>query len=369
MYYAVFRINGKQKWIPLNIENKRGNKTKADKKLKEILVMAERNPNMFDKIDFCAYAKKWLHEVKSQVDTMTFEGYKQHLEKHIIPHFEPLKLAIQDIRVSHIEEYYKAKMSGGRLDGKEGGLSRASVKRHSVVLSLIFKQARANELIIDNPCEAAVIPKAKQQMKRTDFYSVEQCKQLLEITDNTILHDMIQITFLYGLRRSEMIGLRWKDIDFINDTITIQHTVVVNGVVERKDRTKNSTSNRIYPLLPDIKQMLNERKSEQNNNRDLLGSAYVDTPYIFVKADGNTYYPDYPTKMLEKVLERNKLPHIRWHDLRHSCASMLIDKGWSMKDVSDWLGHADIGTTMNIYGHLSMEHKRKAAASLDGMLN
>ncbi len=180
---------------------------------------------------------------------------------------------------------------------------------------------------------------------------------------------MIYITFVYGLRRSELMGLRWLDIDFDNNTITIQHTAVANGIVERKDKTKNASSNRVYPLLEDIKGILLNIQKGQSEYQKLFGNCYHDTGYVFTKENGELYYPDYPSKRLQKVIKRNGLPHIRWHDLRHSTASMLIEKGWSMKDISEWLGHADISTTMNIYGHLSMEHKRTLGNSLNGILN
>lgn len=127
------------------------------------------------------------------------------------------------------------------------------------------------------------------------------------------------------------------------------------------------TSRRTYPLLNDIKKLLLEIKEKQEEYRKLYGNCYIDSQYVFTNADGHPYYPSYPYHMLQKYLKRNNLPYIRWHDLRHSCASMLILKGWQMKDISEWLGHSDIGTTMNIYGHISMEHKRELGNTLNGL--
>ncbi len=115
--------------------------------------------------------------------------------------------------------------------------------------------------------------------------------------------------------------------------------------------------------------LLDEMLDEQERNRKLFRNCYIESGYIFVKQDGKPYYPSYPTHELSKIITKNNLPHIRWHDLRHSTASMLIEKGWHMKDISNWLGHADIGTTMNIYGHISMEHKRQLGNSLSGLIS
>lgn len=336
----------------------------------EILSAYENNPNIFDKINFVEYMDKWLKTIKNQVDIVTYEGYRSYLEKHIKPYFKSLKLNLQDIKMSDIEKYYQYKSVSGRLDGKSGGLSYRSIKLHSVVLNLIFNEAIRQSLIKDNPCQYAKIPKtAKKSEKKVDFYTTEQCKKLLAATKGTTLYDMIYITFMYGLRRSELMGLKWSAIDFDNNTLSICHTVVLQNVVIAKDTTKNQSSNRVYPLLEDVKEILLRRKAQQEEYKKLFGDCYNDTGYIFAKEDGSTYYPSYPTHSLERALDNHNLPHIRWHDLRHSCASMLILKGWSMKDISEWLGHADISTTMNIYGHLDMEHKRTLGNGLNGLLD
>jgi integrase len=372
IYQAVFYIKGRKNaiWRSTGIKVQRGNKRKAEQRMKEIISEFDDNPNMFDKINFVTYIDKWLKTVKNQVDKITYEGYKSYADKHIKPYFKPLKLNLQDVKMSDIEKYYQYKSVSGRLDGKEGGLSYRSIQLHNVVLNMVFNEAIRQSIIKENPCRYAKIPKtAKRSDKKIEFYTPEQCTTLLEVTTGTILYDMIYITFMYGLRRSELMGLKWSAVDFDNNTLAICHTVVLQNVVVEKDTTKNQSSNRIYPLLDDVKEILLRRKRQQEEHKKLFGNCYNNTGYVFVKEDGSQYYPSYPSHELQKQLQKNNLPHIRWHDLRHSCASMLILKGWSMKDISDWLGHADIGTTMNIYGHLSMKHKRTLGNSLNGLLN
>ena len=224
-------------------------------------------------------------------------------------------------------------------------------------------------IINNNPCEYAKLPKETNHNTVAKFYTAEQCKKLLEVTKGSVLHDMIYLTIIYGLRRSELMGLKWDAVDFDNNTITIKHTVVLQNQIVAKDKTKNKSSNRVYPLLDDIKEILLKIKDKQQKDKKFFGKAYKKNDYIFKDVRGNQYYPSYPTHSLRKILKKNELPHIRWHDLRHSCASMLILKSWQMKEISDWLGHADIGTTMNIYGHLDIVHKRDLGNSLNGMFN
>ena len=368
-YYAVFRIDGKTKWHSLGIEAKRGNKRKAEFAMTELITKYCENPNLFNKIQFANYIKEWLVCVKKQVDIITYEGYRQYAERHIIPYFEEKNIMLQDVRIQDVESYYNYKSITGRLDGKEGGLSPRTIKLHAIVLNLVFKRAICEGLIERNPCDYAKIPKSRSTKSVANFYTAEECKQLLKIVENTPLYDMIYITVIYGLRRSELMGLKWDAIDFENDTVTVKHTVVLNSnIVEKKDTTKNKTSMRTYPLLPDVKEILIRIKTDQEKNKKLFGNCYVKTDYVFTREDGSCYYPSYPTEMLTKYLKKNKMPHIRWHDLRHSCASILIVKGWHMKDISEWLGHSDIGTTMNIYGHISIAHKREISCTLRGLL-
>ncbi len=337
--------------------------------MNEILSEYEDNPSMFDKIDFTRYITLWLNDVKNHIDLITYEGYSQYANKHIIPYFEPKKLKLQDVKLSDIEGYYKYKSISGRLDGKQGGLSYRTIKLHSVVLNLVFEYAVRNKLIKDNPCTYAVIPQtAKRSKKKVDFYTAEQCHKLLNTVKGEPLYDMVYITFMYGLRRSELMGLKWSAVDFDNATIDICHTVVVNSSIIEKDKTKTESSCRTYPLLDDVRAILLKRKSEQEEYKKLFGDCYINTDYIFTREDGSKYYPSYPTQALSKVLKKSELKRIRWHDLRHSCACMLLEKGWSMKDISEWLGHSQISITMDIYGHISMDRKRTLGNSLNGVL-
>lgn len=364
-YYAVLSIDGKKKWINLQIPTSKGNKRRAEQKMNELVLEYSSNKAMFTRTKFTDLALEWLGYIKLHIDTVTYQGYEQYVKKHIVPYFKPKNLYIQDMKISDIEGYYNFKLSSGRLDGKKGGLSTNSVRLHSVALKLIFKYALLNGIIKENPCTYAVIPKKDDIKKKTEFYTATQCNRLLDVTSGTPLHDIILITFLYGLRRSEVMGLRWCDVDFENNTVTIQHTRVLNKTVVVKDKTKNTSSNRIYPLLDEVKSTLLRLQDKQRQNKEQLGNAYTDSGYVFVNEYGEPFYPSYPTHRLTHFIQKYNLPHIRFHDLRHSCASYLLSKGWSMKAISDWLGHSEIGTTMNIYAHINMSQKRDLAKTID----
>ena len=211
------------------------------------------------------------------------------------------------------------------------------MKRHKLIIQFICKEAIKNNLILKNPCEFVVLP--KQQRREADFYT-------------------------YGLRRSEVLGLKWDSINFASGIVTIKHTVVRFSTVVEKDSTKNASSFRSYPLTAEIKEILLQLKQQENENRKLFGKDYNESDYIFKWADGKPFAPDYVTRNFSQLLKKHNLRHIRFHDLRHSCASLLIANDFSIKDIQEWLGHSDIQVTANIYAHLDVKRKNNIASSM-----
>jgi len=375
VFYAIFSYKDwkgkyRTKWYSTGIKAKgKMSEREARKRLKELREQfyTDRekleNPQKF----VVLYMTEWLKEAEDHVDIITYRSYKQHIEKHLIPYFEPLNLKLSDVTRRTIEDYYRFKSTGGRLDGKPGGLSRSTIKRHSVVLNQIFTDAVMNGLIDKNPCEYARIP-LKRVNTVQKYYTVEQCKKLLEATLGQDIHDMIEITVLYGLRRSEMLGLRWRDIDFESGKVYIRHTrVATYGTPIAKDSTKNKTSNRIYPLLSSVRAILEKIRARQEDDREFFGDTYFDSDYVFTHEDGTPYHPDFPSKKLRKVIRSKGFEELNWHGLRHSCASMLAAMDWQPKAIADWLGHSDIRTSLDIYTHTSISHKAALGETLEGV--
>lgn len=323
---------------------------------------------------FSDFLYVWYHAYpnmprKENVDSVTLEGYKEYIDLHIAPYFRAKKIRTTDISREVLNEYYKHKTLFGRVDGK-GGLSYNSVRLHRAVINLALQYAVEENLLAHNPNQYAWIPKDNQAPKKMNFYNAEQVAELLELFHDRILGLMILITTYYGLRRSEMNGISWRSIDLVNDTITIQRVVVLKKTIHRKEKTKNKFSNRTYPLLPDIKKKFLQLADIQKHNRERYGEFYFESDEIFVHPNGKPYYPSYSSHEFRKLMKqfvaegKTKLPIYRWHDLRHSCASILLSLGWSMKDISEWLGHADIQTTMDLYAHVDLARKRALAAQI-----
>lgn len=365
-YYAVINTTDrfgkrKQRWISSGLDVK-NNKKKAEKFLRDTLQgYKEATSDIDPDILFGEYIKLWLEETKKTVDEITYQGYLSVANAQIIPYFENVRVPLCKLKREDIQRYVDLKSENGRLDGK-GGLSPKTMKTHKLIIQLALKNAVKNGLIGENPCDFIKLPKMKQ--REPEFYTISQLNALFTAIRAESLYPLIYFTVIYGLRRSEVLGLKWDSVNFELNTVTVKHTVVRFTTVVEKDSTKTASSYRSYPMTDDVRHMLLELKESENKNRTLFGKEYTENDYIFKWADGKTYAPDYITKKFTKLLKKYNLPHIRFHDLRHSCASLLIANGFTLKDIQEWLGHSDIRVTANIYAHLDTERKKNIASSM-----
>lgn len=368
-YYAVINFsdtNGKrkQKWISTGFEIK-GNKKNADKFLREKLKEFELQENLTPTdILFSDYLVMWLNNKKISIDEITYNSYKWICDSHIIPYFKEKKIKLSKLSRTDLQNFINYKAQYGRLD-KKGGLSPKSIREQRNIINLACKDAVINNLILSNPCEYLNLPPA--QKRDPTFYTKKQVAELLNAIKNEDLYALIYFTVVLGLRRSEVLGLKWDSIDFDRKFITIKHTVVnYRGTVE-KDTTKNKSSYRTYPMNEYVEQLLLDLKSKESKNKRSFGKKYIVNDYIFKWDNGKPYSPDYVTAKFSKLLKKYNFPHIRFHDLRHTCASLLIASDYQLKDIQEWLGHSDIQTTANTYGHIDIERKKNISNSISDM--
>lgn len=176
-----------------------------------------------------------------------------------------------------------------------------------------------------------------------------------ELVKDTTIEVPVMLTIFYGFRRSEVCGLRWQSIDFETNLIHVEHTIIDGKGV---DATKSDTSNRYLPMNKEISTYLKSVRKKQLENKLFYGDAYIDSGYVCTYANGDYIKPDYLTRAFARLLDKNgdKLKKVRFHDLRHSSATMLLSLGFSLKDIQAWLGHSDIATTQ-IYAHFIEERK------------
>lgn len=345
------------------------NKRKAEAILREFIIQIESELQENEKAreQFLTLYEEWLNTIMPhKVRENTLYQYKKAFEEHMKPYPVFQNAPLKSVTPKMIQEFYTQ---------LESCISPNTIKKLHYNLHSFFKYAVNMEMIDRNPTERVTLPKQRKS-KVGSAYTATQLQQVLKLFQNDVIFIAVLMAASYGLRRSEVCGLKWSNIDFKQNCIHICHTAVhKGGAVLYVDNTKSETSNRVLPLTPTIKKLLIETKLKQNMYRVQLGEKYVDSDYICTWPSGQPIQPNYITQHFRKTLERaNKedeclqLPVLRFHDLRHSAASLLHAGGADLKDIQAWLGHSDISTTANIYAHLGFDEKIKLATSLEAAL-
>lgn len=374
-YYIVLNTyeNGKrkQKWINTELPVK-GNKTKAQKLLRETLEDYEKAEELRAQqeadranIPFVDAIKLWYSEKTADfehpIDEVTKQGYETLMKNHVFPYWEKKGFLLREINKNNLQDYINEKAKNGRLDGK-GGLAPRSLKLLKNIVNQTLLYCVSEGMIPNNPCQFVKLPACERY--EAHFYTKSQIDELLGKIKDEPLYPLIRLTALYGLRRSEALGLRWDCVNFEAETITIRRTVSKVTTVVEKDKTKNASSRRSFPMTPEIKELLLNLKAQQEKDKEFFGDTYHECDSVFRWSDGRPFSPDYVSDKFPKLLMANGMPHIRFHELRHSAASNLLNMGFSLKDVQEWLGHSDIKTTANTYGHLDAKRKLSMAEAL-----
>jgi integrase len=373
-YHAVVEIadgNGrpKQRSKSTKLAVAGNNKRKAEAILSEFVAQVEKEAMESPRAreEFLYLYDEWLDNIMPhKVRENTLYQYRKSYEEHIATYQPFTGMQLKDMKPKVIQDFYIY---------LQLQISPNTIKKIHSNLHSFFKHCLNMELIDRNPTERVELPKQKKSEVGA-AYTAEQIKQVMKVFQGDILETVVLLAVSYGLRRSEVCGLMWKNVDFTNNCIHICHTAVhKGGQVIYVDDTKSATSNRILPLTASVKQHLIKVKFHQNAYRVAFGEKYMNSDYVCTWHNGKNILPNYVTQHFRQTLEKAnkedeqlKLPVLRFHDLRHSAASLLHEGGADLKDIQAWLGHSDISTTANIYAHLGFDAKTKLANSLEAAL-
>lgn len=319
---------------------------------------------------FTDFMLEWLEMMKSRIEETTYASYASAIKQGIVPYFLGKGYTLTDMEANpkYIQDYYQHDL--------DKGLTANTVIRRHANIRKALQHAFQLDLIKSNPADKIERPKKADYI--ASYYTGEELSVLFEASKGDPLELPIILAAYYGLRRSEVLGLKWNAIDFENKKITINFTVteVNNGdgrgnFIVEKARTKSKSSRRVLPLVKPIEDLLIKIKQEQDENRMLCGSSYNDKYLDFVNVNklGERIKPNYISQHFNLILKKNGLRKIRFHDLRHSCASLLYASGVSLKEIQQWLGHSDISTTSNIYTHLDYSSKVTSANAILSVLD
>lgn len=367
LFYMVLSYNDmdrkrQQPWFSTGLPIK-GNKKRAEKMLSELrsTFQIPTKADMDANILFADYLEEWLEIAKSRVKIATYCSYSTMIKKTIAPYFREKKITLKDLEARHIQTFYTEQLQKVKPN--------TVIHYHANIHSALKYAVRTDRILV-NPADK--IDRPKKNDFSPGFYDADEMEKLFAVVKGHKLELPVMFGSFYGLRREEVIGLKWDAIDFEQETITIRHTVTsvqLDGktLVIEQDSAKTKSSMRTLPLVEQFKTFLMQVKEAQDVNKRICGNAYnyEYDGYIIVDELGNRMKPGYITTGFPRLLEKNGLRRIRFHDLRHSCASLLISNGVPMKQIQEWLGHSDFSTTANIYAHLDYSSKVSSAKAME----
>lgn len=328
-----------------------------------------------NKITTGQWLETWLKTyARINVRQNTFEEYERAVKKHLVPTLG--KYLLKDLRPEYIQDMLNKKAINGNL--RTGGpLGGRQLEHTYIVLNMALEQARKNQIISRNPCVAVVKP--KKEKKEFIPWTTEQTNHFLASVKGERLFPLYMVAWGTGLRRSEILGLQWPDINMKQGTLTVRRALVrvKNGCVFGEPKTERSR--RTIPLPdPVIKELKRWRKAQVQEEVKWRG-LHKDLPdeekpefnplkMVFCNEAGEPMNPDFVTRSFKRDREAAKLPPIRFHDLRHGHATMLLELGEDIKVISDRLGHSSITITADVYSHVREKMQREASDKLAKVL-
>ena len=338
-YYMVLSYldaNGKRKqpWFPTGLPIK-NNKKRAEKMLLELrqtyVPPAEHKSNGELSADmlFADYMELWLEVVRNSIEITTFSSYTQMVKGKIVPYFRKTGVKLGELQARHIQSFYLYELKT---------VSASTVIHEHANIHKALKYAVKMDLIPYNPADKVERPKKQKYI--ADYYRLEELEQLFEATKDHPYSLLIQITAFYGLRRSEALGLKWDAIDFEQGTISVKRTVtstIIDGKYQEFEQqsAKTKSSLRTLPLIGSFREYFMQVKEAQELNKQVCGNCcnYEYDGFVFVDEPGERMRANYLTSAFPKFLEDHGLRRMRFHDLRHSCASLLRGNALTFDNV------------------------------------
>jgi len=343
----------KRKWISgFNTQKE------AEKKLPEIL--QQLNTNTFvdtNNITLRDYMQLWLEDyAKPNVAPTTYDKYTYAANK-VSEILGNMKL--QQIKPIHIQQLVN------KLNNSD--VTPSTVLSYYRVLNTAINQAVKWQFIQYNPCVAVTPPRnTKNKMMILDQ---DEIQILLDKSKDHVLYPVIVLALLCGLRRGEILGLKWENIDFFSGVIHLENNLVMANNESILKETKTSTGRRAVDISSNVVEVLKKVKKQKMSYKLLYGSSYHDSNFVCTWEDGRPFRPDYIPKAFAKILVSANLPKIRFHDLRHTHASILLKSGIHPKVVQERLGHSSISITLDTYSHLVPSLQKSAAEKMATMFS
>lgn len=340
-----------------------GTKKEAERAMHEFIRELEKGYHVAnDKITVAEWIKTWLDVfVSPNVSPTTLTRYQGMIRRYITPLLGAVQ--VQELKPLAVQGWVNG-LQTSPASGKP--MSAATIKHTYHVLKGAMDKAVKNRLIPSSPCDGVTLPKG--QKKEAVIYDEAQTQRLIQAAKGTEMELVIDIELCLGLRRGELLGLQWCDIDWEHSKLKVirTRTLADSKIVVKEPKTESGTRTLDVPLP--LMAKLKRHKVRCAERQLAMGKAYTVSDYIIVHPDGKPIYPEYLTQMLTKLQKKADLPKCRFHDLRHLCATIMLMKGVNVKVVQKILGHKDITTTLNIYSHVLASSAKDAADKMGEFL-
>lgn len=378
-YHTIINayVDGKRKQIsrttglPIKNNQRKAQKILEDRKreydesgLTGMLTMEDRDRSQ--SMLLTDYMDKWVKVKKNSIAHATYESYSGMINGRIKRFFDPLGVTVSTVTPQLLEDFIE--------DLQDAGLRGSSQVRHYQVIKQCLDTAVRKDYILRNPMDK--VDRPKKSKFYASFYNKDEALKMLEYSKDDSCYIPILLATFYGMRRSEVIGLQWSSIDLENNQIHINHkayeqSIKGKNVVLITEEMKTESSRRSVPLIPFVKAELIKHREQQKEYKKAFRKQYSREweNCICVNPKGEIITPSYVTTHFKKFLDKHNLRIIRFHDLRHSCASLMVGQGMSMKQVQIWLGHSTFSTTADIYAHLDSHAMDEPAACIAELLS
>lgn len=288
----------------------------------------------------------------------TWAGYAENISRNLYPTFKAYGCTVREITPELLKGHYAYRLKTGK--------KKSTVTKDYTIINQVLNYAVSKKIISVNPNSAITLHKIEKYNAAT--LNADQMQYYLEFIMGDIIEIAVLLGGFYGMRRSECVGVRETQFDFRHKFFRANHTITTAVIDKKKiyipsDKLKTDLSNRTYPLIPYVEERIKAKIAENKELRELCGNSYNNEwlGYICVHPLGEIIDPDYVTNRHSDLLKKAGLPHVRFHDLRHSCVGLMMANEVPMERIKDWVGHSDIRTTINTYGHLEYKSKKKTA--------
>ena len=346
-------------------ESVRGRKADAETKLVELLHSMERGVYVKpQRLGLGTYLLQWLDGyVITNCSPRTYDDYQSKIESHIIPKLG--QVAVAQLQPHQIQQCYANLILKGRTDGK-GGLSARTVLHVHRILFQALKYAVRQGLLMRNPAELVDPPRARKPQMRT--LTPHEVSELLSTAKGTPHYPVIYTAIHTGLRQGELLGLRWRDLDLDLASLSVSQVLYKRRGACYFKEPKSPHSRRRLDLTPSLSLFLRQYRIDRQAERLLLGKPLTEDDLLFSNLDGAPLDPGTLTHNFVKTARRAGLQRVRFHDLRHTCASLMLLAGIHPKIVSEMLGHASVAFTLDVYSHVVGGLQKEAIKRLDKVL-